>query len=302
MRLGLGKSPPADRRPMPVLDREEYIEQAYFFRTFRERLTEDVPAQDILAGLREEILATTKLPMALDVLRGEVMLTGRMSDGMAALAHYFTPFQTYVISQAEADRAKFDQFTALEILEREASFRSAQPTFAGLFIYQFECLARNRLGYDKGMAAIAADPLYDAVWRDWILKTRNRLGAHEFADMIYYRSEYFVEERRRRTGDPTYRPGAPVLFNPSEGRIAKAHRGKDPLFLFAALQRQLGYPAVPRSRRADEESKLPPHLEQRLQRLEKRLNLLEAEQKGKLDLSEYYIKPPKFPEDDGVPS
>lgn len=283
---------------MPVLDREEYIEQAYFFRTFRERLAEGVPAQEILGSLREEILATTKLPMAMDVLRGEVMLKGRMSEGMAALPHYFTPFQTYVVSKAEADRAKFDQLIALEILEREAAYRSGQPTCAGLFVFQFECLARNRLGYEKGMTAIAADPFYDANWKDWILKTRRRLGAHEFSDMIYYRSEYFVDERRRRTGNPNYRPGAPVLFSLQEGRIAKAHRGRDPLFLFAALQRQLGYPAVPRAKRADEENKLPPHLELRLQRLEKRIALLEAEQKGKLDLSEFYVRPPTFSDDE----
>lgn len=283
---------------MPQLDREEYIEQAYFFRVFRERLTEDVPTQDILSDVREEILATTKLPLAIDVLRGEVLLKGRMSEGMSALGHYFTPFQTYIVAMAEDDRSRFDQFTALEILEREAKYRSHEPTPAGLFIYQFECLARNRLGYDKGMAAIAGDDFYAPEWRDWILKTRLRLGAHEFADMIYYRSEFFVDERRRRTNNPQYRPGAPVLFSHQEGRIAKAHRGKDPLYLFAALQRQLNYPAIPRVLRADDQSKLPPHLEIRLQRLEKRLQLLESEQKGKLDLSEFYAKPPKFDDEE----
>ena len=40
---------------------------------------------------------------------------------------------------------------------------------------------------------------------------------------------------------------APVLFGAQEGRIAKAHRGKDPLFLFAALQRHLQHQ---RARRA----------------------------------------------------
>ena len=30
---------------MPVLDREEYIEQAYFFQAFRERLADGQPAQ-----------------------------------------------------------------------------------------------------------------------------------------------------------------------------------------------------------------------------------------------------------------
>jgi hypothetical protein len=282
---------------MPQLDREEYIEQAYFFRTVRERLAEELPTQEILAAVREEILATTKLPMAIDVLRGEIELKGRMSEGMAALPHYFAPFQTYVIGVAELDKARFDQYTALEVLEREARYRGNQPTCAGLFIYQFECLARNRLGYEKGMTAMAADAFYPPEWKDWILKTRRRLGAHEFADMIYYRSDYFVEERRRRTADPEYRPGAPVLFNRQEGRIAKAHRGKDPLYLFAALQRQLGYPAIPRAQRADD-LKLPPHLELRLQRIEKRIGLVESEQKGKLDLSEFMLKPPKFPEDD----
>ena len=143
---------------MPLLDREEYIEQAYFFRTFHERLDEDLPSQEILATIREEILATTKLPLALDVLRGELMLKGRLSEGMKLLDHYFAPFQAFVMERAEADRTKFDPRVAFEILEREAQFRAESASPAGLFVYQFECLARNRLGYQDGMAAIAADP------------------------------------------------------------------------------------------------------------------------------------------------
>ena len=49
---------------MPVLDREEYIEQAYFFRAFRERLLDGQPSQEILARVGEELLSTTRLPMA----------------------------------------------------------------------------------------------------------------------------------------------------------------------------------------------------------------------------------------------
>ena len=86
---------------MPILDREEYIEQAYFFKTFLERLDEDLPSQEILMSIKEEILATTKLPMALDVLRGEMLLKGRLCEGMAHLGHYFTPFQTFVMRQSE---------------------------------------------------------------------------------------------------------------------------------------------------------------------------------------------------------
>lgn len=277
---------------MPLLDREEYIEQAYFFRTFHERLDENLPSQEILASIREEILATTKLPMALDVLRGELMLKGRICEGMAHLGHYFAPFQAFVMERSEEDRSKFDQRIALQVLEREARYRAESPSPAGLFVFQFECLARNRLGYHDGIAAMAADPLYDADWRDWILKARTQLGAVEFADLIYFRSEFYVDERRRTAG-PEYEPTAAVLFGRQEGRIARANRGKDPLYLFAALQRQLGYPAVPRAK-SGRDLQLPPLIEQRFQRLEKRLQILEAEGQGKLDLSEFYANPPKF--------
>lgn len=276
---------------MPVLDKEEYIEQAYFFQTFYERLEENQPAQEILENLREEILATTRLPMALDVIRGELLLHGRLSAGMAHLAHYFTPFQTYVMEKSEEDRAKFDQRIALQVLEREARYRSEGATPAGLFVYQFECLARNRLGYDRGMRAMAVDPLYDAEWKAWILQVLQGLGMSEFSDLIYARSEFAVEERRRNGVEPG---AAAVLFGRQEGRIARANRGKDPLYLFGALQRQLGYPAVPRPKSHDESFKLHPQLEVRLQRLEQRLQLIEAESQGKLDLSQFYARQPKF--------
>src|SRR5687767_10025593 len=97
--------------PNDLLDREEYIEQAYFFRVFRERLDGNVPTQDILLTVREEILSTTKLPMAMEFLAGEIMLSGRMGEGMARLAHYFTPFQAFMMSKAEEDDARFDQRT-----------------------------------------------------------------------------------------------------------------------------------------------------------------------------------------------
>ena len=47
-------------------------------------------------------------------------------------------------------------------------------------------------------------------------------------------------------------PKLPILFGEKEGKIARANRGRDPLYLFSALQRQLGYPEVPRPRRPDE--------------------------------------------------
>ena len=273
----------------PPLDREEYIEQAYCFRAFRERLEDNLPSQEILQSLSEELLATTNLPKAMDFLRGEILHNGRLSPGMARLGHYFTAFQTFVMSRAEEERSRFDQKTALSVLERCAEYLAGTPTPAGLFIYQFECIARNRLGYDRGMKAIADDPFYDKAWRDWILKVRLRLGSTDFSHLIYYRSEQYVAEKRKR--NPKYKPSYAILFGLNEGRIAKANRGKDPLYLFAAMQRQLGHPAVPRVRAVDPGPIIHPALEQRLQRIETRLKILDAEVKGDFNLSEFYVKP-----------
>ena len=276
----------------PLLNREEYIEQAHFFRIYRERLQQNMPAQEILTSIHEEILTTTKLPMALEFLTGEILLTGRVSDGMTLLSHYFTTFQTFIMGQAEEDKSKFDQAIALEVLQREAEYRSNSPTAAGLFIYQFECVARNHLGYDQGLESIAADPLYDEHWSDWILKIRRQLGTIDFADMIYHRSEHSVEEKRRSNRDDDYQPSYSILFGNQEGRIARANRGKEPLLLFAALQRQLGYPAVPRTKPKSEDGPaIHPALEQRLQRIEQTLKLIQAELKGGIDLSQFYADP-----------
>ena len=208
--------------PDPILDREEYIEQAYFFRVYRDRLLENVPAQEILAHIREEILATTKLPMAIDFLGGELQMHGKVSAGMSRLPHYFTPFQAFVVSRAEADESKFDIRLALQILEREAEFRAETFHAQGLFMYQFECLARNRLGYDAGLQAVAGDPAFDANWKEWILKIRIQLGDVDFADLIYTRSQQKVEDDKRQRKSP---PTSPILFGISEGRIAKANLG-----------------------------------------------------------------------------
>jgi len=277
----------------PMLDREEYIEQAYLFRVYRERLEENVPAQEILTQVREEILATTKLPMAIDFLSGELQLKGKVSEGMGRLPHYFTTFQSFVIGRAEHDESKFDMRLALLILEREAEFKTNSPHAAGLFMYQFECVSRNRLGYETGMTAAAADPFYNEPWRDWILKIRRQLGTVDFADLIYMRSQQRVEEIRRRTKSPAYEPSFPILFGVQEGRIARANKGKDPLYMFAALQRQLGYPVVPRPRPPRSSPLFDPPVEMRFQRLEARIALLEQEGKGALDITKFY-KPEEF--------
>jgi hypothetical protein len=270
---------------MPLLDREEYIEQAYFFRVYRERIAENVPSQEVLRMVREEILATTKLPLAIDFLCGELEHRGRLSPGMGQLAHYFTPFQTFLVEKAEEDKSKFDFRIALQVLEREAGHRAEHTNPAALFVYQFECLARNRLGYDHGLRAVAADPIYGPEWKEWIVRVRKQLGTVDFPDMIYARSEYFLEELRRQERNPDLPAPYPMLFGRQEGRIAKASHGRDPLYMFGALQRQLGYPTVPRPTPARTGPLFDPATELRFQKVETRLMLLEQESKGTVDLS-----------------
>jgi len=284
--------------PRQPLAREEYIEQEYFFRIYRERLVEGMPSQDILKTIHEEILATTQLPMAIDFMRSEILHNGRSSDAMERLGHYFTPFQTYVVARAEDEVSRFEHVTALEILEREAKYRAGTPTMAGLFVYQFECLARNRLGYTRGVSAIAGDSAFDEPWSRWIQGLRTELGARELSELVFRASQHFHTLRENRPGNRTPTPKDEIptaLFGEQEGRIAKANIGRDPLYFFAALQRQLSYPQVPLNKKVYDET-LPPFLEERLRKVEQRLKIVEMEQKGGIDLTKFYKK-----SDDDVP-
>ena len=262
-----------------MLDRDEYVEQVFFFSAFRERVETDVPAQDALAVLRTEVLAATKLPMAIDVMLIEVRHSGLISPAMSQLKHYFTPFQTYVIQKSEEPGGKFDFRVALQILENEAKYRSESPTPQGLFFYEFEALCRNKLGYEDGLAAISHDPVFDESWRNWILSLHDDLGAIDFAEMIFQRSEFCVQK-----------PTGPLLFSEREGRIAHATIGRDPTYLFSALSRHLSYPEVPRQKRVVEEENLIPQLKRRIELLENRLILLEEELRGGINLNRYYVK------------
>ncbi len=277
------------------LESEEYVEQSHFFRILGERLADNTPAQDVLVSVREEVLATTKLPMAIDFLLAELKHLGMFSTGMKQLQHYFTPFQCYVMSEAENDRSRFDLRVGLEILSREAAYRTEpEITRQGLFLYQLETLCRNRLGYDLGLEAMAADPSFDKNWQDWILIVRRQIGIVELADLIYVRSDFYDERRERQSGTATNEQTeqeAPRLFGTREGRIAWANRQKDPLVMFAALHRQLGYPEVPRTKEADPEERLLPVLARRVEQLEGRLKLLEEEQRGGIQLEKFYANP-----------
>ncbi len=280
-----------------MLAREEYIEQSYLFRTLGERMLDGVATQDALKSLGHEILATTKLPLAIDYLVSDLKLTGTLAPAMHQLSHYFTTFQTFVMHEAEDEEGRFDLRTALAILERESCYLAESGTPEGLFFYRFECLSRNRLDYMRGLAATAADDIFDTDWKDWIKMVSRQVGLVDLADLIYIRSKEIARRQERKNAAHvsistkenqhivTAHPA--ILFGEKEGRIAWANRGKDPLYLFSALQRQLGYPAVPKPKRPQPQNESPMILARRLDRLELRVKLLEEESKGGIDLSQF---------------
>jgi hypothetical protein len=123
----------------------------------------------------------------------------------------------------------------------------------------------------------------------------------DLADLIYVHSEHYVQrsgnERPGRSSPPDSigaedRPARGIiLFGEREGRIALANRRKDPLYLFSSLHRQLGYPEVPRPDPTSAGQALLPQLARRLEQLETRLKLVEEEQRGGVDLTQFYQRP-----------
>ena len=282
-----------------VLEREEYVEQAYFFRVLRERLASNMATQDVLEHVHQEILSITRLPWAIQFLSAELKHTGTLSSGFTRLPHYFTPFQAFVVEQAEAEGLRFNMETALVILEREAAYKAGTLTPAGLFVYQFEALSRNRLGYQRWLECMRADPFYDQSWKAFLDMVRTQLGVVDFGDLVYVRSEFYVTDQRRR--QPDYEPRVAPLFGEKEGKIARANLGRDPLYLFAALQRQLNYPEVPRPRAPDDPAAKLAEIQTKLRALEQRIKLVEGEVRGRVDLTPFLAKP-DFPPDDDEPA
>lgn len=270
-----------------MLPREEFVEQAYLFRILSERIHQDITLQDLLEQCRFEVLATTKLPLAIGFLLTELKHSGIMAPGMKRLQHYFTPFQTFVIEQSEQDVGQFDFQSALRVLRYEAEYRSNTDSMQGMFFYQFEVLCRNRLNYDRGLKAMSLDPIYSKDWHDWLLIVRKQLGIVDIADLIYGRSEDFVAYRKRHLGEDA-EADYPILFGEREGKIAFANRRKEPLFLFAAMQRHLGYPAVPRREVRDTAIEMIPQMHRRIERLETRLKFMEDEQRQGIDITKFY--------------
>ena len=213
--------------PMPVLEREEYIEQAYFFRAFRERLLDGLPSQEILARIGEELLSTTKLPLAVSFLHTEIKGTGLMGPAMARISHYFTPFQAHVVGQAENDTSRFPMEQALLVLEREAKFKAEGPSLPALFVFQFEALSRNRLGYNKGLAAMAADPFYTEDWQRLHPDAPHPAGRRRFRR---------PDLRPLRATSSTSGGGSTPTSSPSSRSSSARRRGRSPAPTAAATR------------------------------------------------------------------
>lgn len=278
----------------PLIDQDESVEQAYFFNHLRERLRQNQSGQAILEQIDQEILSTTRLPFAIQFLAAEVKHSGLLSSGFTRLSHYFTAFQAFLIRSTESDLNRFPIDQALLILEHEALYRARGITPAGLFVFQFEVISRNRLGFHEGLTCMARDPAYDEDWKRFLEDLRHQVGLVDFADLLYLRSEHFVTECRRK--DPDAEPPLPPLFEEKEGKIAKAHRERDPLHLFAALQRHLGYPVIPRPSPAETLAPAWELLQEKIKQLEGRLRLLEAEMRGKVDVLTDLGQPDLFKE------
>lgn len=270
----------------PLLDREEYVEQAHLFKLLHEQAGGQFPIQELLEQLYHEVLATTRLPMAMEYLLTEVKHSGLLGPAMIQLSHYFTPFQTFLIDQAESDTGRFLMNTAFKVMEAEAKYRVDGATPAGMFFFQFETLCRNRLSYDRGLSAMSGDPLYDDRWSMWILGLRAQIGLVDFADLLFLISEDY-RKKLEAAGKPTEGKG-PFLLGEKEGRIALANRRKDPLYLFNALHRHLGYPEVPKPTRVDERQDLIAQMARRMERLEARIQLMEEERRASLDITKFY--------------
>jgi hypothetical protein len=278
-------------QPLEPLERSEYVEQAYLFQLLRERTAVELPMQELLEQVRYELLATTNLPIAVDYLLTELKHSGQMSPAMCRMTHYFTPFQSYLVQQAEQETGRFPMETALEVLEAEAKYRIEGATPAGLFFFHFEVLCRNRLNYDKGLTAISNDPVFDIDWAKWILMLRAQIGLVDFADLLFLASEEYKVQLIE--ADESVAGKGPFLFGRKEGRIALGNRKREPLFLFAAMQRHLGYPKVPRPKPQDENKDLIPQLMRRMERLEMRLKIMEEERREGLDITKFYKHPHK---------
>ena len=314
-----------------MLSHAEYVEQAYLFGLLRERIAEQTPMQELLKQLQHELLATTRLPMAIDFMLTELRHSGLMGRAMAKLSHYFAPFQTFLVEESEKETGRFSIDVALQILHADAQLRS---DYTARLADRQSAVAQDSSGAFDPPATAPTARRHAATMSDETLAQRGRSGFFFFqfesisrnrlgypvglkamaADPIYdeawslwlnrLRDQVGLvdiadliflasEEYRRRLNAERLETTSkgPFLFGEKEGNIALANRRKDPVYLFGAMQRHLDYPKVPRPIKPKTDRDTIPALLRRMERLESRIKLMEQEQRQDFDLSKYYEKP-----------
>ena len=134
--------------------------------------------------------------------------------------------------------------------------------------------------------------MYDANWQDYVLLVRRQLGAVEFCDLVYLRSEYYVVDQRRQNAD--YEPPVAAALR-REGRQDRQGQPRPGSAVSvrrpAAPARLSGGAALQAARRHG--AKLAA-LVQKVKDLETRIKLVEGEVKGHVDLSQFLVKPQDF--------
>ena len=132
------------------------------------------------------------------------------------------------------------------------------------------------------------DPFYDPDWRDFLalVQAPDRRGRFRryrvFALAVLCAGSAVVGRLCSAGLAIVWREG---------GQDRQGQSRPRPLYLFAALQRQLGYPEVPRSKPKDDVGSRIEALKVKIRELETRLKLVEGEVQGRVDLSEFLAKP-----------
>ena len=262
------------------LDREEYVEQAYFFQTLRERMQQDMSTQDLLVAIRQEILATTMLPFALDFMAGELRLTGGFATAMARLPHYFTPFQTYVVGEAEKAEGRFDFRIALEILQREVEYRAAGRRRKASSSISSRPSAATAWATTAAWRPSPPIAIFDENWREWILTVRRQVGLIDFGrhDLRPQRA-LSQDAGEGREADPVRRKGG-------ANRAGQSPQGSALSVFGAAAALGLSERAAAAARGHAAISSA--RLQQRVDRLETRVEAFEEELRGGINLSRFY--------------
>ena len=106
-----------------VLEREEYVEQAYLFRTVRERLADNQAAQDVFQRVGEELLSSTRLPYAVAFLAAELKHTGISSlrDSEVLKALVFLLRLAHARTSGRSKSRAFVEFLFAQFPEQESA-------------------------------------------------------------------------------------------------------------------------------------------------------------------------------------